>query len=631
MTIKKIRNILFITLLSMLGQNVFSMNINIAHMETVKEEYWLGDFENGFAQISKNGFFGLIDSTGAIVIEPKYDDINIITQIGCIVTLNGKMGISNFSNELLCDLRYEQIQYVDSYGWFIVRLGEKYGIVSGTGKLIESISYDEIRINDEHNMFLTKENKMYFINIERKKEELLQQNMKSRISSDRFIIEEYGKYGIADFTGTIIAEVRYDFIDDFIDGKAIFTLDRKKGLVDVNGNVLLDPKFDKIELYKDCYKVGIQDGFTNCPNVSVSEKKKFQWGILFKDLTTMFQCKYDEIVPIGNDCFIVSEINCNEKKCIVINQKGEPLTTESFDLLQPTIENGFILASKNNKYGFLDSKFVLKDGFKYDFIGEFSDQNKTAIYELNNKSGLINSKGQTYSKAKYQVIRKEGLLYIGAKENGLNDIICIQDNRLKKVQSNCNVIIVLNKDFIYYKKRGKHGLVSNCKEKIRIDKISTIKFLCQDFFVVSKNNGFKGIINEQGDQVLPNQYNQITYNPQEKGIFRIQKKYDEHPFLNVNNNYQGIADYTGRILINCAYDSISKFTNGIAWVKTLGKWGVINKSGASIAPCVYTAYKPISDDLFAVRKDELWGVINKSGDVVESFIHKNYSDIIRRD
>lgn len=68
------------------------------------------------------------------------------------------------------------------------------------------------------------------------------------------------------------------------------------------------------------------------------------------------------------------------------------------------------------------------------------------------------------------------------------------------------------------------------------------------------------------------------------------------------------------------YDILYPFNNGLARVKSQGKWGYINMEGDLIIPLIYQDAREFSDNgLAAVLKNDKWGFINNIGETVIPF------------
>ena len=89
----------------------------------------------------------------------------------------------------------------------------------------------------------------------------------------------------------------------------------------------------------------------------------------------------------------------------------------------------------------------------------------------------------------------------------------------------------------------------------------------------------------------------------------------------------GFCDRNKRIIIEPRYDHVGRFSEGLAAVKTNGKWGFIDQGGKEVVPLKYDDAWQFNEGLAAVSLDRKWGFVNASGhevgplkyDVVHNF------------
>lgn len=120
---------------------------------------------NEFAQnfiVSDDNKYGVISKNGNVIIELKYDDINIINYSPLLyeVKLNNKFGVINQNGQMIVNMEYDRIGFasnsntiqsaliikdLDGQDGIVVCKSGKYGIVSlKTGKLIIDCNVDKI-------------------------------------------------------------------------------------------------------------------------------------------------------------------------------------------------------------------------------------------------------------------------------------------------------------------------------------------------------------------------------------------------------------------------------------------------------------------------------------------------------
>ena len=84
--------------------------------------YWIDYFHDGIARISRNGYVGLIDSSGLILCEPKYDKIFDFNGNSARVCLNGKFGIIDKKGD---ELRSPDIYRLSEFSEGLANFREK--------------------------------------------------------------------------------------------------------------------------------------------------------------------------------------------------------------------------------------------------------------------------------------------------------------------------------------------------------------------------------------------------------------------------------------------------------------------------------------------------------------------------
>lgn len=164
------------------------------------------------------------------------------------------------------------------------------------------------------------------------------------------------------------------------------------------------------------------------------------------------------------------------------------------------------------------------------------------------------------------------------------------------------------------------------------------------------NNGKFGFINLLTNSYVAPKYEEKNISPYQNGFFRISKEINQkryHGFMDkeeniiipeifleansfneglagvkLNNNKWGFINTKGELVIPTIYSYFRDFKDGLAQVKFNNKWGIINQLGEVIVPFIYEKMSPFSEGLAAVRYNFKWGFINKNGDVIIPFLYE---------
>ena len=288
----------------------------------------------------KDNKWGVIDSTGNIVIDPSYVEMIIVPNSKsdvflCTYDVDYDQGtyktkaLNSKNEEIFKD--YEQIEAFQNKDennnlWYEsnvlkVKQNGKYGVIDLTGKEILPCEYDEIGV------------------VEGIKEAL-------KISKE-------GKYGVSDMEGKIILKPEYAEVQklgkDKKSGFIVKNSDGKFGVVDYSGKAILETKYEAIsQVYSNEYYV-------------VKEAGK---SILIKkDGTQVLKDGFDEITAILKNTEN-GVIYKKDGKYGVMKTTGKTTIEPNYEELKET-KSGVFAAKKDGKYGVIDIDKNEKVEFKY--------------------------------------------------------------------------------------------------------------------------------------------------------------------------------------------------------------------------------------------------------------------------
>lgn len=93
----------------------------------------------------KNGKKGIMDKNEQIILEPKYDNINLISDNNFLVSIDNKNFIVDSNGKTIKDFSKYTQMYNFSNGYSIAKNNEKYGIISLNDRIIVPFIYDKIQ------------------------------------------------------------------------------------------------------------------------------------------------------------------------------------------------------------------------------------------------------------------------------------------------------------------------------------------------------------------------------------------------------------------------------------------------------------------------------------------------------
>ena len=131
-------------------------NSNYKIYETANRNYTCSFFRDGLALLYKEGFVGLIDSNGNILLKPQFNQILDFEKGIAIVRLNKQSGIIDRKGNIILHPDSVQLQSFNTgFANFKDNKSGLYGIVSYSGKIITTAKYKVLQqMREERAAFL---------------------------------------------------------------------------------------------------------------------------------------------------------------------------------------------------------------------------------------------------------------------------------------------------------------------------------------------------------------------------------------------------------------------------------------------------------------------------------------------
>lgn len=481
---------------------------------------WYNIFGTNIAE--EGGKKGIVDYAGNIIVPCEFDDIYPGIQNGYyVVEKDGKEGLYDLNNGLIVPCIYDAIVTNKSYthdDYMPVRQNNKWGVISPDGNLVVPIKYENYPQCYSEAIKVTYKEPGY-------------------MSAD----------GVFLYDGTQTIKPRYDCLNEFANGRALFRkFDKTIGFTDIYGNETIIPAN---------YTIGSwgMGGATFASGVfRVKDKVSGKWGYMNSQLELVIPCIYDAIseyddAPNFNNGIVALKLN--EDK-LVLDSKGN-----------------IIVSCKKNGYNDIEivelSDFTWNKGCFFSYEGNFVNNN-TLIKVVNsdNKCGFINTIGDIVVPCKYeekhiQWFCDNGCNYFALFNNEEVAICDKQQNELFRLPSNLRILEIT------------------------------------DGFIMIKDNesGSYGYLNMKGEILAnciygyndENEHSNTEDNGEENGYDMARLMYEQPiseglAILNIGDRF-GFIDNKGNIKVPLIYTAVTPFENGIAYVRQQdGKWKKIYKN-----------------------------------------------------
>ncbi|EFQ3457694.1 WG repeat-containing protein [Campylobacter jejuni] len=197
------------------------------------------------------------------------------------------------------------------------------------------------------------------------------------------------KCGLIDKQGNLVIEAKYDDIWYFDDGLAKVKLNKKWGFIDKQGNLVIKAKYDDVDDFRE-----------GLAGVNLNRK----WGFIDKKGKIIIKAKYDFI-------------DDKDDEMVMFGSKHGLYLLLFKENILGCFHEGLALARINKKYGFIDKNENLVIEAKYDEVEDFDKG--LAIAKLDGKSGLLDKNGRVIVDFLYEkilVVNKDIIILVKNNE-----------------------------------------------------------------------------------------------------------------------------------------------------------------------------------------------------------------------
>lgn len=503
-----------------------------------------------------NDEFGVIDRTGNIIIEAKYDDVKIPNPEKAI---------------------------------FVCYEGE------------------ETKILNEHNEeILTNYNDVLPIQLK---------NITSDLMYEKsvFKYQENGKFGLISLEGKKITKPIYDSIGglSYKEGELLIKKDGKYGVINIKGKTLIKNEYDQINV--DGY-YNMENGYRSAGYiVSNTTNEGYRYGYINNKGKKLLETEYNQLNR-------VIDINDNENSYIIASKNGrfgtfkneEQLIPNEYQLIEYDEGNNIFTIAMNKKYGVanIDGKIIVPAEYnQIDITGIYiyaKNEQGTTVYDtfgnqanIDTDIAILNTSNEKYkirinnkNGTKYGVIGKNGEQIIDEKYTYVE---YLYDNYFIASDANSKLGIIDDKDNVKIQfgndslqKIDGTDVIETTEASGNVKKLysRTMEKICE---LSDSNVEFKG------------EYIKI-FNKDDVKYFDKQGKELKNTEVYPNNTLfatkvdgkWGFANKSGTVVVEPKYDEVTEFNSyGYAAVKQDGKWGAINVNGDITAEIQYV----LDDDI----------------------------------
>lgn len=457
----------------------------------------------------------------------RYDEpkLNMKKVFGVIITIAVIIMIIISIKKILKSEIAPVVETQDKY--YTVYSNGKWGVINSQGQEVISTTKDEIIVvpNKEKAIFvnvydvneqtgeyktsvMNEKNERLFTDYERV-EVLENFDSKQNIWYENNVLRVYknGKYGLIDLDGNTLLNCDYDEITTLKSVKENFVVKKndKVGLVNSKGQEIIKTEYKDIKTLKEGYK-----------NEYIIVDENGNSGVISTSGTIIVEPAYKEIKYLGNA-----------------------------EIYAVMLDNVWTLIKKNGE--------VLNNTYNY-----ISAKGENVIVEKDGKYGIITTKGEEKIAPTYENLEYAFSVYYIAKQEGKTGVINIENE----------VIVPFEYTNMYY-----------LEEKgILVGDLTDTETVVFDSNLAQKLKGIFVFEEEYIKARIDGQNKYYNYRFEEKSNRDLLTK--NTLFVSEKNGKYGFVNVSGDVVVDYIYDDAKEQNEaGYSAVKKDGKWGCIDKAG----------------------------------------------------
>jgi len=496
---------------------------------------------------------------------------------------DGKTGVIDRSGNIVIDVKYDDIKIPNPQkDVFVCYSGENSQILNSQKEQILN-NYQDV-------------------------EPIKLQNIASNLMFEKSVLsyKENDKYGLVNFQGKKITKPIYDEISglSYKEGELLVKQNDKYGVINIKGNKLIDIEYDKIAV--DGYYTN-DDGYKYAGYIiTTTTQEGYRYGYINYNGKLILKPEYNELSRITD---IMDNENayllCAKNGQFGVNKNEKEIVKNEYQSISYDKTNELLVAEKSKKYGIasLDGKIIVPAQFsQIDVIGNYlyaKNEQGTIVYDNQGKEtnmdtniSILNTENEKYkikidnqNETKYGLITKEGKELIEEKYSYMeylyNDyfIVSNENSKLGVVDNKDAVKIPIENDSVQ-KVEGTdliQAVVANTTKLYN----KTMNNICEmENATVEVNSDYIKIYNDK----------QIQYFSKDGKELKNTDTYPNNElFSKQENGKWGFANKNDSMVVEAKYDKVTEFNEyGYAAVNKDGKWGAINQKGEEVVEPIYT-------------------------------------------
>jgi hypothetical protein len=539
--------------------------------EVVKPQYRIvDDYQFGFAQVDVDGKSGLIDRDGKMVIEPKYGFIRAIAPDRFAVSerreLGGMIGGEDFSNTRVAFTPSGGMSVTGLFFGFAESIATE--IIDMSGRRIEPVEPRAPKFDKDD------------LSIRWEKRESL--------------------WGLARADGSWLIEPKFQQVGSLNDGLALVVLNGKFGFVDLKGNFVIEPVFDRVtpfargvgrtsavqgDIVGVIDKAGAWVFRTNYQHIYLATvfgkdhasepafgwhfKNAERWGLLDLDGRVVLDADFEAVQRCGDGRLVAYR----NKEWLSFKADGSPLQPPDGRLVDALCGGAppYIL-KVGDKFGLVDGNSSLVTSVQFDALTSAGLGIKNA--KIDGKWGRIGSDGRWLLEPRFDYLSGGADMFVASLDGKRG---FMQSDGTWLIEPKFDAAKRRDRDTAFVTVSGATGVLRLKDQSWAVPPRPGV--MCDiNHAIMSQSDGKRVILSQTGESWI------------DIGAERVGANLDLGLLTFLRDGKWGLVDTVGGVVVEPRYDEPVYFMpslRGIAWTKHDGNWCAIDRRGRPVAsiPC----------------------------------------------
>ena len=226
-------------------------------------------YANALSAIKVGEYWGYINDSGVIVIDPRYDAAGDFSSSGLArVSANGKFGYINTKGVMVISNEFEKAQDF-SEDLAVVGIKDltgvyRYEIIESSGLTVAAIGANEATEFSQGMTAVKQQNGLYtFYN--RRGNTVFDTTFNNALNFTENLaaVKVDDKWGYIDQKGAIVIEPKFEDVGQFSEGLAPAKTEGKWGYIDATGNMVIANRYDSVSSFENGY-ASVKQGNNIC-------------------------------------------------------------------------------------------------------------------------------------------------------------------------------------------------------------------------------------------------------------------------------------------------------------------------------------------------------------------------------